>query len=93
MRYLFAIIAAMLAVACTKAETSGNLKKADADINQAADKAGDKLQDAYQDAKPELKEIGQNIKEGAKEVGGAAKRQIHEATAPDPDDAQPANSQ
>ena len=89
MRYFLSIVLAMFAVACTKTETTGNLQKTDAEINQAADKAGDKIEEAYNDAKPELKELGKNIAEGAKEVGGAVKKEVHEATAPDANDTAP----
>ncbi len=100
MRYLLTIMAAMLAVACGKAErqdaaadTQAAASDAVATTAEAARNVGSAVKDTYKDAEPELKHMGRAIGAGVKEVAQETEETIHENTAPDPDDPSPAASQ
>jgi hypothetical protein len=89
MRYLATILLAMLAVACSKAdqhETEAAASDAGTRVGAAADKASAEIRQGYDKAKPGLEALGDRAEKGLKKAGVAAKKEIHDATAPTPED-------
>jgi hypothetical protein len=89
MRYLATILLAMLAVACSKAdqhETEAAASDAGDHARVALSDAATEIRQGYEKAKPGLEALGDKAEKGLKKAGVAAKREIHEATAPTPQD-------
>ena len=89
MRTLVTILLAMFAVACSQSDRSqaeAGASDAGAKIEDAAKDAGTEIKQGYEKAKPGLEALGEKAEEAAKKGAKVAKREIHEATAPTPEE-------
>jgi len=89
MRTLVTIIVAMFAVACSQSDqrqAEATASDAGQNIEAAAKKAGTEIKEGYETAKPGLEALGEKAEEAAKTGAKVAKREIHEATAPTPEE-------
>ena len=100
MRTLVTIIVAMFAVACSQSDqkqAEATASDVGGDIQAAAKDAGQEIKEGYETAKPGLEALGEKAEAAAEKAGKVAKREIHEATAPTPEEqaeqAKPAASQ
>ncbi len=89
MRTLVTIIVAMFAVACSQSDqkqAEATASDVGSNIESAAKDAGAEIKEGYQEAKPGLEALGEKAEAGLEKAGKVAKREIHEATAPTPEE-------
>ena len=89
MRTLVTIIVAMFAVACSQSDQNqaeATASDTGAKIEGAAKEAGSEIKEGYEKAKPGLEALGEKAEAAAKKGAQVAKREIHEATAPTPEE-------